>query len=227
MIIYGLFDPDTDEIKYVGATKKTLHRRMQKHLSDANNISIRKCNRLQWIESLLNKGKKPVGKVLEIYSDELDKFYELEKQWIKKVRETGAELLNETDGGIGGFGRVVSDESKLKCSISNTGKKRSEEFCQKMKDLRKRKPTILKGADHPMYGKTASDETKRKMSETHKNGDFRGENCPYSKLDNEKVIAIFLDNRTQAVIAHHYNISTSNVSLIKLRKRWAHITNQL
>jgi predicted GIY-YIG superfamily endonuclease len=33
--IYGLFDPLTDELRYVGMTSQTLHKRLTKHISES------------------------------------------------------------------------------------------------------------------------------------------------------------------------------------------------
>lgn len=51
----------------------------------------------------------------------------------------------------------------------------------------------------------------------------RGQGNGESKLTNEQVLAIRTDSRKQKDIAKDFNIDPSLVSLIKNRKRWAHI----
>jgi hypothetical protein len=49
MKIYGLFDPRTSELRYVGMTSRTLKERLNKHLHD-NTKTHKTC----WIKSLKN-----------------------------------------------------------------------------------------------------------------------------------------------------------------------------
>ena len=92
-------------------------------------------------------------------------------------------LQNLTDGGEGGSGRVLSEETRRKLSDANRGKNHpnygktfSEETRRKMSaskknmsdETRKKMSEVKKGEHHPFYGKTLSEETRRKMSEAHK-----------------------------------------------------------
>ena len=67
------------------------------------------------------------------------------------------------------FGKLVSDETRLKISEANKGenhhmfgKKHSDEFKQKISES-------LKGEKHHMFGKNRSDETRQKMSKAKRN----------------------------------------------------------
>ena len=92
---------------------------------------------------------------IEIISDNLtwQKACEKEKEFIalygRKHINTGC-LVNMTDGGEGCYGRIVSNETKLKISNSNKGKKIPKERIEK---------TRLK-----LIGKRHTDSTKIKMS---------------------------------------------------------------
>ena len=77
-------------------------------------------------------------------------------------------LLNKTDGGEGGSGRIPwnkgkswPDETKEKIRNSLIGFKHSEETKKKMSDNRG-------GEKHPLYKKGHSEETKKKISESRK-----------------------------------------------------------
>lgn len=90
--------------------------------------------------------------------------FELEKIYIKQLRESGAELVNMTDGGEGISGLVHTEETRRKLSESKKGlstpkmrecqlgKKASQETRQKMTEAR--------------TGKTQSEETKQKRRES-------------------------------------------------------------
>lgn len=58
-----------------------------------------------------------------------------EKQFIRNLRRRGFQLLNMTDGGDGVPGNKQSDETKLKKSIALSGKKKSVEHIQKMREI--------------------------------------------------------------------------------------------
>jgi predicted XRE-type DNA-binding protein len=74
-------------------------------------------------------------------------------------------------------------------------------------------------------GKHHSEETRKKMSESHT--DFKGENAPNSKLKEEQVIQIKLLLKegilTQQEIADMFGVSQLTISAIKTGKIWNHI----
>lgn len=92
---------------------------------------------------------------IEIISDDLtwEQACEKEKEFIelygRKHMNTGC-LVNMTDGGEGCYGRIISNETRLKISNSNKGKKIPKEIVEKIR---------LK-----LIGKKHSQETKSKIS---------------------------------------------------------------
>lgn len=90
----------------------------------------------------------------------------------RKNNNTGT-LANLTDGGEGQFGRICSDESKLKMRNAGLGRKLSEKHKANISSALL-KPGVLDGAKahnsaHPkLLGFKFSDESKKKMSESHK-----------------------------------------------------------
>ena len=74
--IYALIDPNTNEVRYVGATVQSLKVRLLAHSSERNYGTKAK---LEWIKSLRNRGQKPIIKLLETVpieqSDEREKYY--------------------------------------------------------------------------------------------------------------------------------------------------------
>jgi hypothetical protein len=91
--------------------------------------------------------------------------HRLEKYWIAKVGRSDlglGPLTNKTNGGEGVSGLIISEETRLRLSISHKGKKHTEE--QKAKISKS-----ISGENHPMYGKKHGDETRSRMQESAKN----------------------------------------------------------
>lgn len=122
--IYGLIDPITKELRYVGKTYD-LRIRYNEHLSNLK----RNSHKNNWINKLISNGMRP-----EIYCfEEFDlegKAYEAEEFYISYFRGIGCNLTNNSSGGRGGAKGIV----------------RSLEF-------RKQKSNAIKGNKNPMYGK--------------------------------------------------------------------------
>ncbi len=89
--IYGLYCPDTDELRYVGKANNAA-KRFKTHI--AERVLSRPVNR--WIASLILGGKVPVMRVLETVH--ADKWEEAERRLISAHRLT-SKLLNLADGG--------------------------------------------------------------------------------------------------------------------------------
>jgi hypothetical protein len=71
-------------------------------------------------------------------------------------------LYNKTDGGEGASGSIRSNETIRKMSEAHKGKIFTEEHKRKLSEAQK-------GENHYMYGKTISEETRKRMSDAHKN----------------------------------------------------------
>lgn len=89
-IIYGLVDPDTDELRYIGKTTCEPSRRLHLHLSEAR----RQCAtpKTQWIRALLREGKRPV--VVALQQVDYGFWPEAERRWVRAALEIGCDLLN-------------------------------------------------------------------------------------------------------------------------------------
>jgi hypothetical protein len=96
IFIYGLVDPRTNAIRYVGKTNN-LKGRLDGHIKD------RKSNKEKgdWIDGLLEQGKKPKIKTLEVCNS--DNWVDREKYWIEHGYKVGWDLLNKTEGGEPGY----------------------------------------------------------------------------------------------------------------------------
>ena len=114
--IYGLFDPHTTELRYIGKAKN-VHRRLALHLCPTQ---LRpKTHKNHWIKSLLSVGRKPEVSVFEEVV--LERWEEAEKFWIEYFQFLGCRLTNGTSGGDGLHD--PSPETRWRCGSSNRGKK--------------------------------------------------------------------------------------------------------
>ncbi len=155
-LIYGLIDPRTDEIRYVGQSSVGLIRPQQDHVAWC----------LKWETCLHKLGLQKGIVVLEECPAGCESeswFHETERFYIALFRALGARLTNIADGGNGGatrrgmktppetlekmriarLGRRLSDETKAKISAKRRGKSLSEEHKKKIGAAgRGRKQTI-------------------------------------------------------------------------------------
>tara|TARA_R110000868_G_scaffold76573_3_gene220129 strand:+ start:10312 stop:10968 length:657 start_codon:yes stop_codon:yes gene_type:complete len=141
--IYKLIDPITNEVRYIGKTKKVLKKRLYEHLTIRNLKP--KTHKNHWIRSLLSKNLKPKIELLEITDEHTWQLSE--QQHIKRFRGSGVNLTNATNGGDGALGCKRSRESIQK--ILDTKKKRYGELAFKNSEETKRKLSeAMKGKTH-------------------------------------------------------------------------------
>jgi len=119
--IYGLIDPITQELKYIGQTIKSPEVRLEGHLRDARYAKYGTKN-IRWIKSLQEKGINPVLVVLESNLD-INQLNELEIFYIAYFKFIGCTLNNMTPGGLGHLNHAPSLETRKKLSDSHKKKK--------------------------------------------------------------------------------------------------------
>jgi len=141
-LIYGLVDPRSGALFYIGKSTQGL-KRARSHCypgylkRDRTRTGTR-------IKGLLARGLRPSIEVVELH-DTSDPLADAERFWIANIRATGAELLNHCDGGEGAVGRCVSAETRAKIAAANKGKKsalgaiRSTETRAKLSEAAKRR----------------------------------------------------------------------------------------
>jgi hypothetical protein len=163
--VYGLIDPITKELRYIGKTKN-IKIRYRDHLRGLNE----KNHKANWIKGLLKNNLKPEIIIIEENESEKECFSS-EIFYIEYFKCIGARLTNLTLGGEGASVHRMSDEIRKKISLSHTGKKHTDETKQKIRKIR--------------TGTKASEETRKKMSEGRK-----GEKSPsygVKKTDEQKI----------------------------------------
>lgn len=176
---YVLSDPQTNEIRYVGVTHQKTHVRLAGHIYASKKG---RSHRATWIRSLLARGVRPILIVIEEGSDE--NWQEAERIWIAHYRSLGTRLVNATDGGEGTLWWNPSPEQRIlagqRAKIVHTGRKRSLEARENISRAQRewageRKPRPPRSEETrarmsaSQKGKKASEETKRRLSEVHRN----------------------------------------------------------
>lgn len=152
--IYGLFDPTTDELRYIGKANNPKSR-LRQHIYDAIHFINEGTHTLNWIRKLLRSGERPNLEVLEEVSE--DKWQEAERKWIRICRSFGYRLTNTVEGGIA---PEVTEEIRRKISEKKRGGQHSEET--------KRKIGLKSIGRQANLGNRHTEETKRKISESKK-----------------------------------------------------------
>jgi len=163
--IYGLIDPSTNQLRYVGKTVD-INRRYRRHI---NERFIHDSHKDRWIRKLIDNNLKPEIIILDIVSEVDWKFWEI--HYISYFKHIGCNLTNGTNGGDqppSTKGRRHLIESRIKMSNSKKGKpipwlngrKRSEEHKKKLSES-------LKGRSSPNKGKKFNEEWIINLSKGH------------------------------------------------------------
>ena len=119
MSIYGLYDPRTSELRYVGFTSQPLQSRLKYGHLRTSELKLR-THKAHWISSLLRLGLKP--EIFEIQKTDINN-WKFDEQWnIEYFKSIGCRLTNATSGGDGTLGRKASPETRRKMSASGKTK---------------------------------------------------------------------------------------------------------
>lgn len=123
--VYGLIDPITGRLRYVGKCMDGAARRLKRHVTEARGRrSEARSHRNRWIRSILDEGKTPEVVVIERVREAAE-LSSAERFWIAYYRKQGFNLVNATDGGDGAPGYRAPPEVRAKISeISRTNPKR-------------------------------------------------------------------------------------------------------
>lgn len=141
---------------YIGLTSHSLKYRWKKHIESVNNDS----------DCLIHKAIKKHGKdnfIMELLEEcLLENLNNREMYWIKHFNTFKGSGYNMTAGGDG-FRGGHTESTKRKISEANKGKKASEETKLKMSEQRK-------GENNNFFGKSHTEETKKNISDSLKQG---------------------------------------------------------
>jgi len=201
--IYGLIDPSTNELRYVGKSisPKT---RLRKHISERN---LHDTYKDRWLCKLHDNKLKPEIIILDIVDESEWVFWE--QHYISYFKCLGCRLTNATLGGDqppSTKGRKHSEESKLKMSKSKIGKSIPwlNNGNPRTKKHRDNLSKSLKGRISPNKGKKFSEEYKKKLSKAHKGLQSGDKHPMYGKKHNDK---------TKKKLSEHFSLKIVQLSL--------------
>lgn len=157
--IYALLDPEHDfSVRYIGKSTNPHGR----YLDHCKNFTNCKTHKERWISILDSKGLKPKLQIVAQVKSEEWQYWEI--FYIDAFKKAGHRLTNETVGGEGQH--AMTDEVRSKISNKLKGFKHTEETRIKMSN--ERKESFASGKRKPPgLGKYPSEETRKKMSESH------------------------------------------------------------
>lgn len=133
--IYGLKDPRTGCVRYIGRTHN-LKARLYHHMRSKDQT-----HRSNWIQLLLSLGLKPI--IFEIEIVDICNYSIAEKKWIIHYRSQGASLVNCSDGGEGSVlgnkttflkGHDMTPEVRRKISESTRGRPGTVTFTDEVRE---------------------------------------------------------------------------------------------
>ena len=102
--IYGLKDPRTDIIRYIGKTNN-IEKRLEHHIANREYLNSHKNS---WIKGLINNGISPKLEIIDEVP--VDNWQFWEKHYIKLFKSFGAKLVNGSEGGDGGVTKEVAEK---------------------------------------------------------------------------------------------------------------------
>lgn len=208
VFIYGLVDPITDEIRYVGKSNKP-NRRFKRHII---NSKYKRTYKDKWLLKLLSNDLKPKLIILEKCTK--DNWVEREVYHISKYDN----LTNLTLGGEGLCGYEFTKIHKQRISENHydVSGKNNPMFGRNHSDEVKEKSRLR------ALGRKANKDTKKKMSDKK-----RGENNNNVKLNKKDVLKIRelykSGNYQKKELADLFNVQGPCIYKIINRLSWKHI----
>lgn len=137
VVVYGLVDPRTGELRYVGKTAVGVERRLRSHICRSNIASRRHSSR--WIAGVVASGMSPEAFEIERVQPGQD-WADAEQFWIAYFRSIGARLTNLCDGGEGVRGYVFPPERRVEQSERFRGRKFDDEWRSRISAAKKGVP---------------------------------------------------------------------------------------
>jgi hypothetical protein len=198
--IYGLHDPRTGELRYIGKSIRPIER-LGNHINERTNT-----HRGHWIAELTRLSLRPVLVIIDSVPANSD-WQSIERVYIAGALEDGCRLTNSTAGGEGIVGLCA--ESRAKMAITWVGRKHSPETLALMSANRK--------------GRKHTPEWCREMSERFHGRKFTPEWLQKIRKSNQKLtdnqvrqIRLRLSlGESQYTIAALFGIHQGSVSNIK------------
>lgn len=198
--IYGLHDPRTGELRYIGKSDDP-RRRLANQLLEKK--STYRCN---WVQQLVALGLKPVQVIIDAVPAGCG-WEAIEKAYIAAGREAGHQLTNQRHGGEGPPPNMSTD-SRARMRATWIG--------------RKHRPESLEKIGAASRGRKHTDEWRAYMRERMRDREFSDEHRRNLRLSQQKfnitqvqeIRALLAQGVSQYVIADRFGTHQGTVSNI-------------
>ncbi len=207
VFIYGLSDPISRDVRYIGKSIDP-KKRFQAHLS-IGQLNRYRSIKNSWIKSLLAKGFSPDLVILDCVEGR--DANEAEMEYINFFRER-AKLTNGTDGGDGGA--VIDPEARARIRAAHLGSKASEATKKQMSESAKRRcedpkerARLAKISNGKPPVRVGEDNNKSKLTES----------------DVREIRRLVDDGVARSRVATKYGITPQNLYYIIQHKTWKHV----
>lgn len=161
-IVYGLIDPRTLMIRYVGKSSSGLWRPKQ-HIKKAGKTTGPYC--ANWLVDLVREGI--CYEIVVLQEPSREELNDCERWWIAYGRASGWPLTNLTDGGEGALGRVIDDEHRAIMSKHAKAMWEDEEMRASLVALAKERmnrPDVVESNRARGIARTSSPEVRAELS---------------------------------------------------------------
>jgi len=118
--IYGLIDPRTKQVKYIGKSNNP-EKRLIEHMCESKSKDGCGTKKENWINKLCKLNLNPVLKIID--EVKIEEYEYWEEFYIKEYKYDGIELLNYDEKGVGAISNIElltekAKQKKLKKSLS-------------------------------------------------------------------------------------------------------------
>ncbi len=209
-LIYGLVDPVSGQLRYVGKSTEGLDR--PKEHGYPSELKRGHGYKENWIRQLRSLGLNYKIEVLHEVTD-AEILSEAEIHWIAYFRALGCKLTNLTDGGEGCLGRIRSNEEKQRIRLSNMETKRKISIEQEAELCK----LYLQEMDTYQLAKKFKIDRHTVVRWLKKNGvAIRNKKAGEVRrkiplFEVQAIIAKYLAGATMEIIAREYNTYSSNI----------------
>lgn len=207
--IYGLHDPRTGELRYIGKSDKP-RGRLTQHMQEARNTH--RCN---WVQGLKTLGLKPILAVIDATPPGSDWAW-MERVYIAAGRSDGLPLTNIADGGEGTRG--IPAETLRRMADARRGVRQSEE-------TKAKRSAALKGRSfHTDYQRQRIREAAAARVMTQELRDHCRDRM--QKLTDDQVREIrrrVAGGERRVLLAEEFGVTTGTISNIVIRRTYGHV----